>query len=372
MTCCSRPHPAHYEVFPRSLPFVLLSEWEQINAEADQADDVDNTTTIANFDTRLREFFQAHATADYRYELAQFLRSCHKPMNLPVHTFSYKLREFNSYIEWIPGTEPKLNDHQLKQAFHDAMPPTWRDRFANAGNTVTTLSMSQLLQYFRTQKEQASRKMQENNQQQRQRSASHRRGKKDNSTVSHLRSKKKDKTHGKILKKEKRPRIANDVPCPIHPGMGLTWGTCRANAFNEERLSKRPKKEDKNTDNTDSMIASIDQMAINDAPSETGTYSSECYINIEATIADHYMNIISFSAEQEHSKGDFVLDDAFSTICNDIYSIGGNDITLKTYTNVTASLRLRALGIMTVGSLQSTSNATPLRCFFNKAAIPPW
>ena len=210
------------------------------------------------------------------------------------------------------GTKPKLNDQQLKQAFHDAMPPTWRDRFANAGNTVTTLSMPQLLQYFRTKEEQASRKMQENNQQQRQRSASHRRGKKDNSTVSHLHSKKKDKTNGKILKKEKRTRIANDVPCPIHPGMGHTWGTCRTNAFNEERLSKRPKKEDKNTD---SMIASIDQMAINDAPGETGTYSSECYINIEATIADHYMNIISFSAEQEQSKGDFVLDDAFSTIC---------------------------------------------------------
>jgi hypothetical protein len=252
--------PALYELYPRSLPFVLLSEWEQLNSEADQAETVDNTTTIVNFDARLREFIEAHATADFRYELAQFLRSCHKPMNLPVHTFSYKLREFNSYIEWIPGTKPKLNDQQLKQAFHDAMPPTWRDRFANAGNTVTTLSMPQLLQYFRTQEEQAARKMLENNQQQRQRVASHRRDKKDDN----LHSKKKDKPNGKILKKEKRTRIANDVPCPIHPGMGHTWGTCRANAFNEERLAKRPKRENKNTN---SMIASVAQMAINDAPS---------------------------------------------------------------------------------------------------------
>jgi hypothetical protein len=87
--------------------------------------------------------------------------------------------------------------------------------------------------------------------------------------------------------------------------MGHTWGTCRANAFNEERLSKRPKNENKNTY---SMIVSIDKIdiiddpmanlvAINDAPRETGTYPIECHINIESTIADHHMNIISFSAE---------------------------------------------------------------------------
>jgi hypothetical protein len=92
--------------------------------------------------------------------------------------------------------------------------------------------MPQLLQYFRNQEEQAARKMLENNQQQLQRVASHRRGKKDG----HFRSKKKEKTNDKIQVKEKCHRIANDAPCPIHPGMGHTWGPCRANAFNEERL----------------------------------------------------------------------------------------------------------------------------------------
>jgi hypothetical protein len=138
--------PALYEVYPPSLPFVLLSEWEQLKSEADQAANVDNTTTIANFDARLREFIQAHATAEYRYELPQstVLSQADEP------------REGDSYIELIPGTEPKLNEQQIKQAFH-AMPPTWRDRFANAGHSVTT--MSQILQYFRTQEEQTARKM---------------------------------------------------------------------------------------------------------------------------------------------------------------------------------------------------------------------
>ena len=58
--------------------------WEQINTDADNDAAVDNTQTVDNFDARLREFIQVHATADDRYELAQYLRACRKPRDITV------------------------------------------------------------------------------------------------------------------------------------------------------------------------------------------------------------------------------------------------------------------------------------------------
>jgi hypothetical protein len=75
-------------------------------------------------------------------------------------------------------------------------------------------------------------------------------------------------------------------------------------------------------------------VAINDSPCETDTYMLECYVTNEATtIADHYMNNISFTSEQEQSRGKFVLDETFVATCDETYSIGDNNIILKTYTD---------------------------------------
>ena len=167
-----------YEVFPRSLSLVLRTIWEQINQDADADPNVNNTETPANFDTRLREFIAVHATADDHYESAQFLRACRKPLSLPVQAFWYKLREYNSYIEWIPGNEPMLNEQQMHQAFHDAMPPTWRECFANAGNSVATMTRTEIVRYFRYQESQATKKMAENHRAQRKQSIACKRNKK--------------------------------------------------------------------------------------------------------------------------------------------------------------------------------------------------
>ena len=164
--------PSLYKVFPRTMTPVLRVTWDQVNQEADNNPDVDNTMTIENFDARLREFIAAHATAEDRYNLVQHLRACGKPRELPVQSFWYKLREFNSYVAWIPGTEPALNEQQMRQAFYDAMPPTWRKWFANLGNSVGSTSMVVVVCYFRQQEREATRKMQDNNQAQRRQSIS--------------------------------------------------------------------------------------------------------------------------------------------------------------------------------------------------------
>jgi hypothetical protein len=155
--------PSLYEVYPMSLSPVLLPIWEQVNQDANNNATVDNTATIVNFDARFREMIQVHTNQNDRYEMAQSLRACRKPRELPVQFFRCKLREFNSYIEWIPGTEPALSDQQMKQTFHDAMPPTWRERFAKGGNSLNGMTFVQVVQFFRQQEVQAARKILENN-----------------------------------------------------------------------------------------------------------------------------------------------------------------------------------------------------------------
>jgi hypothetical protein len=296
--------PSLFEVYSRSLSPVLSSMWEGGLKNAEEDELVHNTKTIENFDARFKDLIQVHSTTDERYELAQFLRGCRKPRDLPVQSFWYKLREINTYIEWLPGEEPALNEQQLKQAFHDAMPPTWRERFANAGNSLNGMTMAQVAQYFRGHESQATRKMLENNQQQHKQSLSRRREKKGSPKTTNSRPKDKD-NNGKTFTRDKCNCIDNNDPCPIHPGMGHTWGKCRSNVFNEERMTKRPKKGD---NKVDSMAVTVDKVyiitnsladlpAINDAYGDIGTYSVECYVNVAAIIADHHMNTISFSAD---------------------------------------------------------------------------
>ena len=112
--------PSLHEAFPRSLSLVLSAVWEQINADANADPNIDNTEEVDHFNARMREFIAVHSTAEDRYDLAQYLRACRKPRELPVQAFWYKLRELNTYIQWIPGTEPPLNEQQMRKAFHDA------------------------------------------------------------------------------------------------------------------------------------------------------------------------------------------------------------------------------------------------------------
>jgi hypothetical protein len=50
-----------------------------------------------------------------------------------VQNFWYHLLDINKQIEWLPGFEPALTDDQIKQAFYDAVPVTWRDRYVHSG-----------------------------------------------------------------------------------------------------------------------------------------------------------------------------------------------------------------------------------------------
>ena len=148
--------PSLYKVFQRSLSLVLSTVWVQINNDADTNAAVDNSETLAHFDERIREFIAAHSTAEDRYELVQHLRAARKPRRTVVQSFWYLLREYNSFVDWMPGTEPALNETQLKQAVHDAMPPPWKERFGNSGKSIASLTTAEMVQCFRKQEKQAN------------------------------------------------------------------------------------------------------------------------------------------------------------------------------------------------------------------------
>jgi len=129
-----------YRVFPRTLSPVLRAVWPSI-IEADPADTQNNTEL---FEQRIRDLIAVHATEDDRHDLVMQMCSPRKPREVPVQTFFYRLRELNQFVEWLPGNAAPLNEVEMRQAFYDSMPQTWKDRFQQAGNSHTTMTLAQL------------------------------------------------------------------------------------------------------------------------------------------------------------------------------------------------------------------------------------
>jgi hypothetical protein len=48
----------------------------------------------------------------------------------------------------LPGIEEKLTAKQLNQAFHDGMPQSWQDRYANAGRSIATDNHANIQSFF--------------------------------------------------------------------------------------------------------------------------------------------------------------------------------------------------------------------------------
>lgn len=374
-----------FEVYSRSLNVNLAPIWEQMIVDTPHS-----TMSSSSFDDRLCDMFALYTTKEDRHELLQMLRNSRKPRELGVQEFWHMLQRFNSYVPWFPGDDtdaPMLTQGQLIQAFHDAMPTGWRDRFVNAGNSFLEMADAQIVRYFRQQETQAMRKMNENNQGQRKQANPRRRGKTGSPKFPRPRPQDKGKGNGtkQDTKRKRMTVIPDDTPCPIHPGAKHTWGQCYSNPKNPNRPSERHAKRAKHNDTKlDGMAATVNKVAAtankvddldeflddiaainDDDPSDIGTYTVECYVNTEAIIANHYLNSISFPAEQDPCKGNLVFDNSFTTLCDEIYSLGANDITLRTYTDVLDSLRLRSIGVMTVGFVQRTVNPKPLRCLFD-------
>jgi hypothetical protein len=70
--------------------------------------------------TSIRSFIASHSTADDQHELLTQLQNPHEPQEIKVQSFCCCLRKVNGCVEWMPGTEPRLNEGQMTQAFFQA------------------------------------------------------------------------------------------------------------------------------------------------------------------------------------------------------------------------------------------------------------
>ena len=147
---------------------------------------------------------------------------------------------------------PILTEEELKQAYHDHMPSAWTEQLAATGRTVPVESLQSLRIYFRQQEALAKRLEDANNARQ-SRSAGRRRRRDDAVDDQHqgqrlCRRRRHKREDRRTPAQGQRPaqvpearrenatgratgiRIADNAPCPVHPGAGHTWGECRENA----------------------------------------------------------------------------------------------------------------------------------------------
>lgn len=281
-----------FTVFPRTISRVLRSMWNII------VQDMDFTTE--NFDQALRTFIAGHSTPEDQHELLQQLRNPRKPRDVPVQNFSYRLRELNEYVTWMPGEEPALTENQLQQAFYDAMPQAWRDRFIGAGHSNATMTMPQVQRYFRLQENLAIRKIADNDKRQKFNSNNRRRNykgspkeitnknNKDNKPEKTSNPKQKSSFKKKDVSGQKH-RIQDDDDCPVHPGMGHKWGDCRANAYNK---NKRQYNNQKSSDQHHVEISIDNEEENNSNSNHTSKEEHNDTLNIDAG-GKHYLDCLT-------------------------------------------------------------------------------
>ena len=122
---------------------------------------------------RSNVFVACYASLEDRHELLQQLQNATKNPTQDVQQFWYRLCYLNDAVDFLPGTEEKLTDAALKQAFYDAMPRKWKERFEESGAEYGSSTRAEIVRYMRTMEKRAKQRHLENE-------ASQRRAKKRN------------------------------------------------------------------------------------------------------------------------------------------------------------------------------------------------
>ena len=157
----------------------------------------------------------------------------------------------------------------------------------------------------------------------------------------------------------KRRRIQPDNPCPLHQGLGHKWGECHANTCSKDcDQTKCPKGANRSNDAKMAWVVdstpsdegpSTPVHSLNNDPSDQGAFECHCYVNQEEIISQHAWDSISFSTEQVQAEQKFAFDKSCASLCEDACSLGDSDITMKTCVDITQSLHLCSISIITTG-----------------------
>jgi hypothetical protein len=338
--------PSLHRVFPRTLSVVLRAVWDQLIVEAvpDAAE-----VTADQFDQRLKEFIAAHATAEDRYDLVQQLRTARKPRTITVQALWYRLREINTYVDWLPGAEPPLTEPQQKQAFYDAMPSKWQERFISAGNSIAALTMAQMVRYFRQQETLAIKREQENSQHQK-KDASVRKRTSTGAPKFNGSRKPKDRRSSSTVQQRTTNNSNNRDAKRSRPNPTAGY---------ETNMAESPQ------ENTETAVAAVNDFDMIDM--NAGTFECNCIVDNQGT--SHHLDSLSFPALQNESlQREFAYSETFVHLCDEAYETGIDEITLNMPSDLNSSLRLRAISVATVESVQNTPSKRPLRVLFDSGS----
>lgn len=392
VTTIAHVGPSLFKTYSRTLSKPLDSIWKSVLQDVLHTGRPQNTEE--DFEYFLKAFVAVHTSPEDRYEALQQLRLYRKPPTLMVQSFYYRIREVNEMISWMPGTEPALDDRQIRQVFHDGMPQAWKSRFADAGKSTSVSQLADLLKYFRTQERQQAIKAHENTVKQ---SLTKQNGQSSRSSHGarrdHYSRKRKGSLGGKDQSKAPSTRISDDADCPIHPGKGHKWGECRSNAYSQNKKNKgenktaAPGAKTNNNKKSVSFAASVtkktpqeEQMSedeksfssvINNSPVDNNCKLNDNCQTMSETFNEsfaHFIDVLNpFSPEEKvsHSSID-ELADHYTIEMNCFYLEGINNIEAESINLETlVSLQLRPTTLALVKNIQGCPTAKPLKVLFD-------
>ena len=245
-------HDGLFATFNSTLNRQALTEWQAVyNAIPDGT-----ALDLAQLEQSIKALIAAFAVDADRHALLQYLRQGvpKKPKRITVQVLVTLVQQLNNMADWLPGQMPILTDTELKQAYHDRMPSARTERLAATGRTVPAEDLQSLRLYF-SQQEALAKRLEDANNARQSRSAGRRRRRddavEDQQQGQRLRRRRRHKreerrTPAQGQRQAQAPearrenaasratgiRIADNAPCPVHPGAGHTWGECRENARN--------------------------------------------------------------------------------------------------------------------------------------------
>ena len=366
-----------FNVFPRTLSTVLQTVWnpivEPLPVHPDERD----------FNDSLRAFIAVHVTAEHRHDLLTQLRSASKPREMPVQTFYYRIRELNTYIIWMPGSESPLNEEQIKQAFYDAMPVTWRERYINAGKSIHVDDIAQIVRYFYQQETLARQKQAQNERQMRTLSFEQRKSRAQSSRSLRTQSGRKRYDHGSTNEKGnkteyKKKKINADSNCPIHSGLHK-WGVCYENARN---INSPFNKDKKNETATKSKKSAQHHVEVDNkkADDDSDTMDFESSLNLNGMFlpdvpydntTNVYTHNFAISPFLDIQIEDTDRSVAFSNYITDLFVIGDEDETelsknIYSEDNYRAVFdSLKPIGLLKADTIQNKLIHRPFKVLFD-------
>ena len=241
-----------FTTFNSTLNGQALTEWQAVYNALPEG----TASDLAQLEQSIQALIAAFAVAADRHTFLQYLRhGFKKPKRISVQVLVTLFQQLNGVASWLPGNMPVLTAEELKQAYHDQMPSSWIERLAATGRTVPTETLQGLREYFGQQENMAKRLEDVNNARQsrsagtrrrreeaaegpqeqrpcRRRRSRHRRDERQAPERGQRQAQAPEARRENAASRAAGLRIADNVPCPVHPGAGHTWGECRENARN--------------------------------------------------------------------------------------------------------------------------------------------